>query len=150
MPAWRDCLVAVQSASTELDGRRGDRVLVGRLLRQAGGDGASGSGLRLVADAGEAVAAPVPSADQAAAIARLAALGIRIVDVDGRRWLAVANHAAGLAQLLERSAWREGRWREALRQAPEARLLPTTRFADFTSRAVAIPLELALEGLVGD
>jgi hypothetical protein len=87
-----------------------------------------------------------------AAEERLGMIGLRIVEEQGQRWLAVANQHAFLGQLLERSPWANGAWREALRGAPEARAgtQPTTFGRAVSTRVTLVPMPLVLDGLADD
>jgi hypothetical protein len=72
-----------------------------------------------------------------------------------RRWLAVANSHPGLARIFERSHWSSiagspGGWRNALMRTPDAELSGhSVRFGGVVSRAVLLPLDSVLAGLVG-
>lgn len=92
----------------------------------------------------------------------LGAIGIRVMwrkahedDDRAQRFLAVANTHPALSDVFRSTHWAAapglpGPWRTALARTPGAAVLANcTRFAGVAQRAVLVPLEAALAGLVG-
>jgi putative DNA primase/helicase len=153
VPVWQECLTHILSLIIDPD-RQGRPMPVGRLVRHAYGWGDSTHPPpRLAMVAGEPVARPViRSQEMLMAEERLGMIGLRVVEVEGQSYLAIANQHAMLAQLLERSPWANGAWREALRGAPGARggENPTTFSRAVKTRVTLVPMSLVLDGLADD
>jgi hypothetical protein len=146
--------------------RAGEWHGVGNIVVRASGfaepkDALNGAGDPLMRSDAEAETRAMDDYATAAADA-LTKYGIKIVNTyrsEGspqiRRWLAVANSHPALSRLFERSHWSAipgspGGWRNALLRTPDAELSGhVVRFGGVVSRAVMLPLESVLAGLVG-
>lgn len=128
---WQACLMHLTS-SLATAWRQGEQRTLGSFVAQAAGQ--------------------LPghdNVDEAQHI--LATVGLRVVQDDGRWWLAVANLHAGLQRLFEGTRWTglpgaPGVWASSLKRAPSAK--PSSgpmRFRGYSARAVLIPVELALD-----
>jgi hypothetical protein len=167
-PTWRRCLDHLLAVQVD-PMKRGERRPVGSLVLQASGygDGMTRTREQEEADAldpamrGEATAARQSSLPEAlTAHDQLRAMGLRIdrdvlEDAPATRFLAVANGHPGLSEVFRGTDWasepgRPGAWRQALGRAPGAQVVGyATRFRGVASRAVLVPLEAAIAGLVG-
>lgn len=91
--------------------------------------------------------------DQAQRI--LAIYGIRVLWLDAKAFVAIANQHSGLAALFERTHWAgrsgtSGVWMQAFRRLPGAeRSKGAVRFGAFTARATLVPVETMLPEVEG-
>ena len=88
--------------------------------------------------------------DPKSADSALGKYGMKIVETNGRAWLAVANRHAALRKLLSGTRWyrRKGRtqvWREALKALPGTEAGKTLYFGGETSKCTLILLDLVFE-----
>jgi hypothetical protein len=170
MPRWQHFLILLRGLLIEPEQAGQERRLLGDLLREGAGYGRfevigvdrlgmPRSALR------ESEAQRVAANDEGALKAqrRLDFLGIRVVianqDVghirQGERVVVVANQSPMLASLVRQTAFADlaagtGAWAHCLLQAPATVAWGAVRFAYGVARAVALPLDLALAGMVGE
>jgi len=120
--------------------RKGARRSVAEWISEAAGDS------HRAPPGGEEPA--LPDAIEANRI--LGTYGLRIVEAEGRRWLAVANSHQGVAALYHGTHWASksgasGVWAQALTRLPGAvRGANTIWFAGSVARVTLIPLEVVL------
>jgi hypothetical protein len=163
-PEWRRC--ADHSLGVHAEPfRRGERRLIGSMLLEGTGYGrgdVSTAGLVDPSRRSPEEAGRIAGDDHNAldALNGLAAIGIRVMhgafpQLRDTRGVAFANNHPGLFEVFKGTHWGSvpgvsGPWRHALLRAPEAyESKRPVRFKGRTSRAVVLPLECVLAGLVG-
>ena len=167
-PTWRRCHDHMLAVPVD-PMKRGEKRPIGSLVLQASGYGDAssrspeqddGAGLD-PAMRPEATAARLSTTPEAlTAHDQLRAIGLRIDcqvpdQQPGQRFLAVANGHPLLSEVYAKTDWgsqpgRPGAWRQALARTPGATQTGSaTRFRGVASRAVLVPLEAVLAGLVG-
>lgn len=129
--SWRQCLDWLSQAAVD-PWRSGERVTVIELVRDE----------MLSLD-------PVSSTSLNKSLERI---GLKIVEREGKRFLAVSTGHNGLAEIFKTTDWRKepssrfSGWYQALRRAPDAQEPPSNlRFFGMPSKCVLIPIELVYD-----
>jgi hypothetical protein len=171
IPRWQLFLSLLRGLLIEPEKAGEKRRTLGDLIREAAGFGRFEvlgadrlSVLRSIEREKDAQRVALEDETAREAQRRLAHLGLRIVtagsDVGdhirvGERVMLFANQSPMLAELVRRTSFADlatgiGSWTHCLMQAPAAAHWGPARFPYGFQRAVALPLELVLAGMVGE
>jgi hypothetical protein len=163
-PEWRGCSDHLMAQPHD-PYRRGERQQIGALMLQGTGYGRGEVAAEGLVDGsrrsvGEATRYAQTDHNAGDALNALALVGIRILPgafrhLEDRRGVAIANNHPALIEIFKSTHWAgihgaTGPWRQALLRAPDAyETQGTIRFRGKVSRAVVVPLQAMLAGLVG-